>query len=68
MAKPRLGEIETLIESTLIAWMKDGLEKWRPDLDYPESYSDMQACARGIMSGLRELSKSENVKTGWRGL
>ena len=26
-----------------------GLHQWRSDLDYPESYSDMQACARGIL-------------------
>ena len=29
--------------------MLAGLKEWRPDLEYPESFSDMQGCARAVL-------------------
>jgi hypothetical protein len=49
MAKPRLKEPQATLENQLIETMQAGLHEWRPDLYGPESYSDYQACARGIL-------------------
>ena len=42
---PELEELERQIIQTLIA----GHKQWRPDLAYPESYSDMQGAVRGLL-------------------
>ena len=52
MPKPTLTPGLDALEYELIVAMKRGLKRWRPDLSYPESYSDMQACARGIITEL----------------
>lgn len=43
--KPELAILEADIIETLIA----GHKQWRPDLDYPESHSDMQGAVRGLL-------------------
>jgi len=48
MAKPELREPFASLESDLFATMQAGLHEWRADLDYPESYSDFQACFRAL--------------------
>lgn len=42
---PELSILEGEIIETLLA----GLQKWRPDLRYPESHSDMEACVRALL-------------------
>lgn len=49
MAKPFLIDEDAKLESELIATMLAGLKEWRPDLDYPESHSDMQGCVRAVL-------------------
>ena len=49
MPKPRLKEPQATLEDMLIESMIAGLHQWRPDLYGPESASDYQACARGIL-------------------
>jgi hypothetical protein len=49
MPKPRLKEPQATLEQHLIESMQAGLHEWRPDLYGPESMSDYQACARGIL-------------------
>lgn len=49
MPKPMLSPEQAQLERDLIVTLQAGLKEWRPDLQYPESYSDMQACVRGIM-------------------
>ncbi len=49
MPKPFLIHEQSRLESDLIDTALAGLKQWRPDLSYPESHSDMQACIRGII-------------------
>lgn len=49
MPKARLIERDSILESDLIETMLAGHKSYRPDLSYPESHSDMQACARALM-------------------
>ena len=49
MPKPTLKEPLAQQENDMINTMIAGLHEWRPDLDYPESYSDCQACIRGLL-------------------
>lgn len=42
---PELAQLECDIIETLIA----GHKEWRPDIDYPESHSDMQGAVRGLL-------------------
>lgn len=51
MPKPPLHGQQAVIEHEIIETMIAGLKLWRSDLSYPESYSDMQACARGLLVG-----------------
>ena len=48
MPKPDLREPYASLESDLFATMQAGLHEWRKDLDYPESFSDFQACFRAL--------------------
>lgn len=57
MPKPQLVPEQAQLEADLINTMIAGLKEWRYDLDYPESYSDMQACVRGIMQ-MFEIKRS----------
>ena len=50
MPKPTLIPEQSLLEHEMIETMTAGLHNWRPDLDYPKSYSDLQACVRGLMA------------------
>lgn len=43
--KAPLNQLEHDIIETLVA----GHKEWRPDLSYPESYSDMQGAVRGLL-------------------
>lgn len=49
MSKPRLNEPQRTLEEQLIESMIAGLKEWRPDLYGPQSYSDYQGCARGVL-------------------
>jgi hypothetical protein len=49
MPKPNLFKEDAILESQIIDTLEAGLKRWRPDLSYPESYSDMQACVRGLL-------------------
>lgn len=49
MAKSRLKAPMDQFESDIIATLIAGHKKWRPDLAYPESHSDMQAAVRGLI-------------------
>lgn len=49
MAKRPLFGTTALIESEITDTMLAGLKQFRPDLHYPESHSDMQACIRALL-------------------
>lgn len=49
MSKPSLSPPYDTLESDIIQTMQAGLKQWRPDLKYPESYSDMQGCVRALL-------------------
>lgn len=49
MPKPSLKEPFRTLEREIIETLIAGHKEWRPDLDYPESYSDMQAAVRGLL-------------------
>ncbi len=49
MPKPELKSEFRNLETEMIATFLAGLSKWRPDLSYPESHSDMQAGMRGLI-------------------
>lgn len=49
MPKPTLIKEQALLERQIIETLQAGLHEWRPDLKYPQSNSDMQACVRGLM-------------------
>lgn len=49
MPKPTLKDEAARLESEAIETMFAGLKQWRPDLDYPQSHSDMQACFRALL-------------------
>ena len=44
---PLVSEFAAL-EDDVVCTLIAGLHEYRADLDYPESYSDMQACVRGL--------------------
>lgn len=48
MPKPDTREPYASLESDLFATMQAGLHEWRADLNYPESFSDFQACFRAL--------------------
>lgn len=43
MPKPTLREPYATLASDMIETFLAGHKRWRPDLDYPESHSDMRA-------------------------
>lgn len=49
MAKARLKEPYRGLEADIIEVLEAGLKRWRPDLEYPQSMSDMQGCVRNLM-------------------
>lgn len=49
MPKAPLIAEQSLLEQQIIETLIAGLKVWRSDLSYPESYSDMQACVRGLL-------------------
>ncbi len=49
MPKPDLREPYAALENEIIHTLIAGHKEWRPDLDYPESYSDMQGAVRGLL-------------------
>lgn len=49
MAKRSLVEPYNTLENEIINTLIAGHKEWRPDLSYPESYSDMQAAVRGLL-------------------
>jgi len=49
MPKPTLMEPFRTLERDIIESMMASFKEWRPDLDYPASYSDMEAAVRGLL-------------------
>ena len=49
MPKPFLKEPYATLESEIIDTLIAGHKEWRPDLNYPESHSDMQGAVRGLL-------------------
>lgn len=49
MPKTPLSDEFKELEHQLIQTMLAGHQYYRPDLTYPESHSDMQGCARGVL-------------------
>lgn len=49
MAKRSLAEPLSQLESDIIDTLIAGHKEWRPDLNYPESHSDMQGAVRGLL-------------------
>ncbi len=49
MPKAILKERYQLLEREMIETFQAGLKEYRPDLEYPASFSDMQAGVRAIM-------------------
>lgn len=49
MAKPNLPEPLATLETEIIKVLLAGHHEWRPDLSFPESYSDMQGAVRGFL-------------------
>jgi hypothetical protein len=49
MPKPSLFGDQALLENEIIKTLEAGLHQWRPDLNYPASYSDMQGCVRALL-------------------
>jgi len=49
VSKPLLKEPFHTLENEIIETLIAGHHEWRPDLSYPESYSDMQAAVRGLL-------------------
>lgn len=49
MPKPLLRPEYDKLEWEMIETFLAGLHEWRPDLDYPQSHSDMQGGIRGIL-------------------
>lgn len=49
MAKKQLAAPLDKLESDIIETLIAGHKEWRPDLSFPESYSDMQAAVRGLL-------------------
>jgi hypothetical protein len=49
MPKPPLKPEFKQLESDIIATLIAGHKQWRPDLNYPESHSDMQGAVRGLL-------------------
>jgi hypothetical protein len=49
MPKPSLVDEDSRLEGDLIETLLAGLKEWRPDLQYPESHSDMSGCVRAMM-------------------
>jgi hypothetical protein len=50
MPKPRLSEPYRSLEADIINVLLTGLHQWRPDLDYPQSQSDMQGAVRNLIT------------------
>ena len=49
MAKPMLKPEYAKLESEIIQTFLAGHHEWRPDLDYPESHSDMAGGVRALL-------------------
>lgn len=49
MAWSKLYNEDQKLESDVIQTMMAGFKDFRPDLNYPESYSDMTACVRALL-------------------
>jgi hypothetical protein len=49
-APPKPQPTDSQFADELLAAMVVGLHEWRPDLDFPESYSDLLACAFEVLA------------------
>lgn len=50
MSKAPLTPHLATLEGDLIETLLAGLRQWRPDLDYPQSHSDMQSSVRAMLT------------------
>lgn len=50
MPKATLKEPFKTLETNIIKTLLNGLHRYRPDLSYPESHSDMQGAVRELMA------------------
>ena len=68
MPNPWLIKEDEILEQQIIETMIEGHRAFRPDLDYPKSHSDMQACVRALMMAFdvkrRPLPKPLRVQCG----
>lgn len=62
MAKPSLTAPFQRLESEIIYVLMRGHAKWRPDLAYPESYSDMQAAVRELLENYEVVPLKDRRK------
>jgi hypothetical protein len=49
MPKPSLREPFATLTKDMMETMIAGLHEWRPDLDYPESHSDLRGCIDALL-------------------
>lgn len=59
MPKPDLPEPLERLEREIIEALLHGHREWRPDLPFPESYSDMQGAVRGLLCRFDVTLKTE---------
>jgi hypothetical protein len=61
MPKPTFQPQYHAIENKLIEILIRGHHRWRPDLNYPESHSDMQGAVRELMAVLNIQEMPEDI-------
>lgn len=62
MPKPPLQEPYRSLEHQIIDTLRAGLQEWRLDLQYPESYSDMQGAVRALMRRFEVTMRPVDLK------
>lgn len=66
MPKPFLAEPYHTLEHDLVRTMFEGLHYWRPDLDFPESTSDMQGCVRAVLELYKVERRAVKLELPWK--
>ena len=61
MAKPILAEPLHTLEQDIIKTLLQGHHDYRPDLPYPESYSDMQAAVRELLRTFEVVRRPQRI-------
>lgn len=68
MSKSRLKVPMDQLESDIIQTLIAGHKEWRPDLNYPESHSDMQAAVRGLLQMFEVKRRPLPMKLEYEGM